>query len=77
MKFLRPAGIRGAVEFARVFDDLETEQGQENRAQELLNSISAKIDINATLVKNMVRTLHDDYQVRLVTVLFARAFGEN
>jgi hypothetical protein len=68
MKLLEPAGIRGAVEFARVFED--------SGKVELIDSLSTKIDSNAVLVRNLVQTLHEDYQVNLIIVLFAQAYGE-
>jgi hypothetical protein len=69
MRLLGPAGIRGAVEFARVFDDLTS-------ADYLLDSLSKKIDTDVVLIRNLIQTFHEDYQVKLVSLLFASAFGE-
>lgn len=76
LKCLRPAGIRGAVEFASIFDDLDEQNGLEQTAPVVVKEIAARIDVPVPLVKNLLRTLHEDYQVNLVTVLFARAFGD-
>lgn len=74
MKSLRPAGIRGAVEFAAVFGVSGTRK--DATYFDLLASIADKIGMNSALAQNLVTTVRDDYQVCLVEELFAQAYGD-
>lgn len=73
---LRPLGIRGSIETAVIWGRFLAGGDEAVRASELMASISTALGITTgdTEVKNLIRTIWEDDQVKLIWQLFGGSF---
>jgi hypothetical protein len=71
---LRPFGIRGTIELSDV-GNLIRQQSSRDQGVKLLSLIAKALDRDEEGVWNLIRTVDEDYQVDLISVLWGDAYS--
>ncbi len=71
VQFLRPVGIRGAIETAVIYARLRSGDQQEiAEAEALITILAGKLELSVSETRNLIRTVWEDDQVDLLWQLF-------
>jgi hypothetical protein len=72
---LRPIGIRGSIETAIIYQRLcSGDQAEKDQANGLIALVAPKLGLSVAETLNLIRTVWEDGQVRLLSQLFGDAF---
>jgi len=72
---LRPIGIRGSIETAIIYQRLcSSDQAEKDQANGLIALVAPKLGLSVAETLNLIRTVWEDGQVRLLSQLFGDAF---
>lgn len=78
LAILPPIGIRGSIETAIIYQRLlSDDQAEKSEANALIAVLSPKLGLSMPETLNLIRTIWEDGQVRLLSRLFGEAFASS